>query len=51
MVKMDFEKCSTEEKKEPDFTMFMINHHIMWFDVSMHDAFGVTKIECLVDKD
>lgn len=30
--------------------MFMINHHIVWFDISMHDAFGVTKIKCLADK-
>ena len=30
--------------------MFMINHHIVRFDISMHDAFRVTKIKRLADK-
>ena len=28
---------------------FMVNHHVMWLDVPVHDAFGVAVIQSLPD--
>lgn len=26
--------------------LLMVNHDVMWFDVSMHDSLGMTEIKC-----
>lgn len=31
----------------PYFSRFVINHHVVWFNVAMHDAFGMAEIESL----
>lgn len=29
------------------FSLLMINHNVMWFDISVHDPLAMTEVECL----
>jgi hypothetical protein len=40
-------KLSQSPVNEPEFSFFVINHDIVWFDVSVHDTARVTKVQSL----
>ena len=39
--------CSSMHK--PELALFMVDHHVVWFDISVHNTVRVTVIQTLFE--
>jgi hypothetical protein len=39
--------CENSLEKETNFTILMIDHDIVGLDISVHNAFAMTEVQCL----